>query len=100
MRTRLKHVVDSLLSKDLMELLTGEDAYVQPTSESSRARRRPKRCWVIAGANCHRLVVSHTRRTFHLSRRKNGKNAAKTEDYGMNTCTKTCEAHWFGARST
>jgi len=31
------------------------------------------------------FVVTHIFAAFHLSRRKNGKNAAKTEDSGLNT---------------
>jgi hypothetical protein len=34
---------------------------------------------------CRQFVVSHIVETFHLSRRKNGKNAAKTEGSGLNT---------------
>ena len=45
---------------------------------------------------CRQFVVTHIVAPFRLSRRKNSKNAAKTEDYGMNTCTKNSEAHWFG----
>jgi hypothetical protein len=36
---------------------------------------------------CRQFVVTHIFETFHVSRRKNGKNAAKTEDVGLNTYT-------------
>jgi len=48
---------------------------------------------------CRQFVVAHIFETFHVARRKNGKNAATTEDVGLNTYTEVLDTGCFGALS-